>query len=228
MSYVGFMNSVSHGLLEVSVVDCPPTVEKFVVCSWSGILRSGSGPWLVLSNEVDDGDSRLVVAVGRLILVICTWRAVVDEAQTMPALVLVVLVQKALVGSIEAVARSSQCLQSPVVSHVRRDDHNTSVEGIGPANIGCTSERSLEIKELIGSAEGDSICVEVDDLAELRLAPEVDLGKGIAQVTAAHQVEVGDVGRSDALHGDNIVIQRLDGVSPKSLSRLWCAVPSTR
>jgi len=77
----------------VSVIDCPPTIEKFVVCSWSGILRSGSGPRLVLSNEVDDSNSGLMVAVGGLVLVVCTWSAVVDEAQTVPALVLKVLVQ---------------------------------------------------------------------------------------------------------------------------------------
>jgi len=77
---------------------------------------------------------------------------------------------------------------------VRRDDHNTSVESIGPANIGRTGKGCLEIKELIGSAEGDSVCVKVDDLAELGLAPEVDFGEGIAQVTAAHEVEVGKVG----------------------------------
>lgn len=48
----------------------------------------------------------------------------------------------------------------------------------------------IQIEELINSPAGDNVCIEVDDLPELGLFPQIDLGKGRMQIGSVHQVEI--------------------------------------
>ena len=191
---------------KVSVVDGPPAVEKLIVCTRCSVTGSRHIPRLVLSDEVNHADSCLVEAIRGLVLVVGARSTVVDEAQTVPVLVFVVLIQKALIGAIKTVTGSSECLQCPVVAHVWCEDHDARVEGIGPADVGCAGERCLNIEKLVGCAQCNDVGVEVNDLSELRLAPKIHFGKGKEQISSVHKIQVGGTRVADAFDGDDIVV----------------------
>lgn len=65
----------------------------------------------------------------------------------------------------------------------------------------------------------NNIGVDVYDLAELRLAPEVDLGECVQQVTSAHEVDIGRIGIDDALDGYQDVVESLHRIRSAACNR---------
>lgn len=128
-------------------------------------------PWLVFSDEVNQFDIILEMPVRWLVLIACARCAVVYEAQPMPRLVHVVLIQKTLVGAVEADACSRHCFECTVFFFIRVQKHETRVETIRPTNIRSSSKRRREIEELINCAKSYDVSIDVDDLAELCLVP---------------------------------------------------------
>ena len=76
-------------------------------------------------------DVLLVVSVRRFPLVLGIWSTIVREAQAMPILVFIELIEQALVSSIKAVSTCCQSLQCPVIAHVWGENHETGIEGVG-------------------------------------------------------------------------------------------------
>ena len=198
------------------VVHRPPAGQELAVNAVAG--RAVASPRLLLANEVNSTDVPLVVSIRRLPLVLGVGCAVVGELQTLPRTMLEVLVQQALVCTVEALASSGHGLQCPIFPHAGRDDHDTAVEGIRPANVWCRCKGSLNVEQLVQGSECDDVGIEVDDFAELHLPPQGDFGKGEGEVRPAHEVEVSGARGSYALDGDDVVVERLepgDGVGGK-------------
>lgn len=67
-----------------------------------------------------------------------------------------------------------------------------------------------KIKQLVGSAESDDIGINVDDTAELSLAPKTNLCESVEQVATVHEIQVSWIWVTDAINGDHIVEQSLE------------------
>jgi hypothetical protein len=67
-----------------------------------------------------------------------------------------------------------------------------------------------DIEEFIGSAVCDDVGVDVDDLGELQLAPQVDLGEGGVKIATIHEVQIRRVVISYAWNSDDLVINGLN------------------
>lgn len=137
-------------------------------------------------------------------------RDVVSEAE--PVVVAAeVHVQETLVSAIERDATPSHGHHGLVILHVGGQDHDTGVEEVWPANIWGGRERAGNVKELLGSTVGNNIGINVDDLGELGLLPQVDLGKGRVQIGTVHKREVCRVDIvSNSGNGQDIVVDRLE------------------
>lgn len=66
-----------------------------------------------------------------------------------------------------------------------------------------------QVEELIGSSVCNNIGVDIDDLAELSLPPQVDLSEGRVKVRAVHEVQVCRVVIAYATDGDDMVVHSL-------------------
>lgn len=115
-------------------------------------------------------------------------------------------VQQALVGAVKGDAALRHGEQGVVVAHVGREDHDARVENVGPSNVRGRGKGVLERKELVGSAVGDDVGVNVHNLGELGLLPQIDLCKGRVEVGAVHQVEVGAVLVAQPGDGNDMVV----------------------
>lgn len=155
-------------------------------------------------------DVSLVVSIRGLPLVLCVWRAVVGKTQAMPVLVLVVLIQQPLVSTIKTVSGGRHRMKCPVFAHVWRQDHHTAIECIGPTNVWSSSKWYIQVEQFVQTAESDYIGVQVDNLAELCLPPQSDLGKAIDEVRTTHKIQIGRAGVTNTLDGDEIVVQRAE------------------
>lgn len=118
-----------------------------------------------------DADIPLEVSICRRVLVVGARRGVVGKADPLPWAMFKVLIKQTLICAVEAVSCRCQSLQRMVLAHVWCNDHDTSVEGIGPANVWCCCEGLGDVEQLFGRSQRDDVCVNVYDLAELRLAP---------------------------------------------------------
>lgn len=158
-------------------------------------------------NHVNAG---LEVAVGGEVLVVSRGGDVVGKGQTVEV-VFEVGVEETLIGTVEGDAPLGQTNHGVVVAVVGCQGHDTGVEDVGPTDIRGGRKGVWEVEELIGSSVGDDIGVDVDNSGELRLLPQVDLGKGRVQVGTVHEVEVGRLVIADSRHRQDIVV---DGLIP--------------
>jgi hypothetical protein len=165
-------------------------------------------PWLLCADEVDHIDARLKVSVGGHILVMSRGCDVVGEAEAVEAL-LVVHVQEALVGAVKGDTPLGHGHHGVIVAHVRSQNHKPSVEQVWPANVGRGRECMGKVKELIGRPVSHHVGINIDNLAELGLLPQIDLGEGRVQVPAVHEIQIGRVLILNATDGDDIVIHGL-------------------
>jgi len=196
----------------VSVVDSPPSAHHLVVGRVSGGPIPALDPGLLGTDEMDHADARLEVLVGGHVLVVSRGRDVVGEAEAV-VVVLEVHIQEALVGTVERDAALGHGHHGVIVAHVRGQNHEARVEEVGPTNVGRRREGVGKAEELIGGAVCHNVGIHIDDLAELGLAPEVDLGEGRVQVPAVHEVQVRGVLILDAAGRDHIVVHGLGAVS---------------
>lgn len=192
----------------VSVVYCPPSPKHLIERIVALVGIPALEPGLYGANEVDQVDAGLEVSVGRDVLVVGRGGDIVREADAVVA-VAEVHVEQALVSAIEGDAPLGHGHESVVVAEVRGEDHDTSVEDVGPANVRGGGKRGGNVEELIGSSIGEDIGIDVDDLGELRLLPEVDLGECRVQVRTVHQLQIGGLLVSDARYGDDMVVHSL-------------------
>lgn len=118
-------------------------------------------------------------------------------------------VEQALIGTVEGNTPVCHGHHRVKVAHVGRQDHDACVEEVRPADIGGSREGVRQVEELIGGAVGDDIGIEVDNLGELHLLPEVDLGEGRVQVGAVHEVQIGGLLVAYPRHGQDIIVNRL-------------------
>jgi hypothetical protein len=136
----------TYWIFQMAVVYCPPLVDEVAVYAALLLVLPTFEPWLVLANKMHRLDIALVVSVCWFPLVFGVGCAIVREAQSMPAAMLVVLVQQTLICSIETVAGGSKCLQSPKVAHIGSNDHETRVESIRPTYVRCCREWRVDIE----------------------------------------------------------------------------------
>lgn len=115
---------------------------------------------------------------------------VVGEAEAIVA-VLEVHVQETLIGSIKRDAPFGHSRHGIVVAHVWCQDHDTGVEQVRPSDVGGGGEGMRQVEQLIDGPVGNDVGIQVDNLSELGLLPQVDLGEGGVQVGSVHQKEIG-------------------------------------
>lgn len=200
--------SGTHLFAVVAIIHCPPSAHHFVVSRASVRGIATGAPRLVRANEVNHVNAGLEVAIGGEVLVVRGRGDVVGKRQTVEV-VLEVDVEEALVGTVEGDAPLRHGNHGVVVTGVGRQGHDTSVEDVGPANIRRSRKGVWEIEELIRSSVGNDIGVDVDNSRELRLLPQVDLGKGRVQIGTVHEVEVGRLVIADSRHRQDIVVNGL-------------------
>lgn len=133
--------------------------------------------------------------------------------------VLEVHVQKTLVGAVEGDAALGHGHHGVVVAHVRSQGHDARVEEVGPSDVGGSGEVMGKVEELVGRSVCDNVGVQVHDLTELGLLPEVDLGEGRVKVWAVHEIQIGGAVISNSRDIDNVVVDGLRGVSEMAVPR---------
>lgn len=133
---------------------------------------------------------------------------VVGKRQTVEV-VLEVNVEETLVGTVEGDAPLGHGDHGVVIAGVGRQCHDTSVEKVGPTNIGRSRKGVWEIEELVRSSVGNDVGIDVDNSRELRLLPQVDLCKGGVQISTVHEVQVGGLVVADSRHRQDIVVNGL-------------------
>lgn len=111
-------------------------------------------------------DSRPEMTVGGYVLVVGGGSDVVAEAEAV-VFILEMHVDQALVRAVEGDALVGHGCHRVVIGHVGRQNHDAGVEEVGPSDIWSGGEGMGNVEELIGSAIGDDIGVDVDDLGEL-------------------------------------------------------------
>lgn len=207
----------SYLLAVVAVVHRPPSAHHLIIGRVSvGGIAAGA-PGLVSANEVDQVDAGLEVAVGREVLVVRRRGDVVGKGQAVEV-VLEVDVEQTLVGTVKGDAAVRHGDQGVVVAVVGRQGHDTRVEDVGPANVGRGRKGVWEVEELVRSAIGDDVGVDVDNARELRLLPQVDLCEGRVQIGTVHQVQVGGLVIADSRHRQDIVVDGLISPAHKRLA----------
>lgn len=157
---------------------------------------------------MDHVDAGLEVSVGREVLVVRGRSDVVGERQTVEV-VLEVDVEETLVGTIEGNAPLGHGDHGVVIAGVGRNRHDTSVEDVWPTNIGGSRKGVREIEELVRSPVGNDVGIDVDNSRELRLLPQVDLGKGRVQISTVHEVQVGGLVIADSSNRQDIIVNSL-------------------
>ena len=194
------------------VIYSPPPANHLVKGRVSKRGVPAREPRFIRANEVDHVDARLKVAIRRDILVMSGRSDVVREAKTVVA-VAEVHVQQPLVGTIKGDASLCHCHHCVVVTHVGRQNHDTRVEQIRPSNVRSRSKGMRHVEEFIGGTICDYVGVDVDNLGELSLFPEIDLSESRVQVSSVHKVQVGRPVVAYARNWDHVVV---DGLHHKS------------
>lgn len=67
----------------------------------------------------------------------------------------------------------------------------------------------LQFEQLVGGAIRKYVGIEVDNLGELRLLPEINLGEGGMQLGAVHQVQIGGLAVAYARNRQDAVVDGL-------------------
>lgn len=155
-------------------------------------------------------DARLKVLVGRDVLVVGGGRDIVGEAEAVIGIP-EMHVQETLIGTVKRNSPLGHGQHGVVITHVGRQDHDTSVEQIGPTDIGSGGEGVRKVEEFIGSSVSNNVGIDIDDLAELSLLPEIDLGEGRVQVRAVHEEQVSRSVILNGFDGNDIVVNGLVG-----------------
>lgn len=130
------------------------------------------------------------MSVGRDIRIVSGRSDVVGETEAIVA-VFEVHVEETLICSIKRDAPLSHSRHSIVVAHVWCQNHHTRVEQVRPSDIGGGGEGMRQVEQLIDGPVGNDVGIQVDQLSELCLLPQVDLGEGGMQIGSVHQKEIG-------------------------------------
>lgn len=123
--------------------------------------------------------------VGRDILIVRRRCDIVGETEAVEG-VLKVHIQEALVSAVKRDPALGHRHHGIVITQVRRQSHHAGIEQVGPADVGGGGESMGEVEELVRGPVGDNVGVQIDDLAELGLFPQIDLSEGRVQVRAVH------------------------------------------
>jgi hypothetical protein len=134
---------------------------------------------------VDHVDACLEVSVGWNVLIVGGRRDVVGEAQTV-VVILEMHVEQALVCTVERNAPFGHSQQGVKLANVGLQNHNTGVEQIRPSNIRGGREGMWKVKELVRCSVGNNVSIDIHNLSELCLLPEIDLGESGMQVGPVH------------------------------------------
>lgn len=193
----------------MSVIHSPPPSKHLIKRRVPLVRIAAFRPRFVRADEVDHIDAGLEVTVGWKILVVSGGGHVVREADAVVVLP-EVHIQQALVGTVERDAPLSHSNKCVVVAHVGRQDHDTRVEKVRPANVGRGRKRVRDAEEFIRGPVCDNIGIDVYDFRELCLFPQVDLGESRVQVGAVHQIQVGGSLVAQTRHGDDMVVDGLE------------------
>lgn len=192
------------------VIDGPPPAGHLGIGARSSVGVPTLSPRLVGADKVGHADGRLEVSIGGNVLIVGRRSHVIGEAYAVVA-VLEVHVQQALVSAVERDATLGHGHQGVVLAHIGRQDHDSGVEEVRPANVRGGGEGMGQLEELVGSSVSDDVRVYVDDLAELGLLPEVQLGEGRVEIRPAHEVEICRMLILDPADWDDIVVYGLGG-----------------
>lgn len=128
----------------MSVVHSPPSTSHLVERGAACARMSALEPRLFGTNEMDHVDARLEMLISGYVLVVGGGCNIVGEAEAV-VVVLEVHVDEALIGAVERYVPLSHCHHGIVVAKVRGQHHNTSVEQIGPADIGGCREGMSDV-----------------------------------------------------------------------------------
>lgn len=118
-------------------------------------------------------------------------------------------IQQTLVCSVEGNAPLGHGHHGIVIAQIWGQSQDSSIEQVGPAHIRCSGEGVRQVEQLVDGAAGDDISVEVDDLPELGLLPQIDFGEGGVQIGSIHEVEICRLRISYAWDGEYIVKDNL-------------------
>ena len=132
-------------------------------------------PRLLSPNKMNQTDGTLKMSVSRNILVVRTGGAVIGETEPMP--VPEMHIQQALVRPVKANPSLGQRPQSKIILQVGSQHHHAAVETIRPADVRRGGEIDVHLQELVRGSDSHNIAVDVYNAPELRLAPQLDLGK---------------------------------------------------
>lgn len=110
------------------------------------------------------------MTVGGEILVVGGGSNVIGKADAV-VVVLEVLVDETLIGSIEGYPPLCQGRHGLKVTQIRGQRHDARVEQVRPSYIRSSGEGVREVEELIGSSVGNNVGVYVDDFPELGQLP---------------------------------------------------------
>lgn len=194
----------------MAIINSPPSTDHLVVGAAPGGLGATLNPRFLRANEVKQIDARLKVLVGRDVLVVSGGRDIVGEAEAVIGIP-EMHVQETLIGTVERNSPLGHSQHGVVITHVGRQDHDTSVEQVGPTDIGSGGEGVRKVEEFIGSSVSNNVGIDIDDFAELDLPPEVDLGEGRVQVRAVHEKQVSRSVILNGFDGNDIVVNGLVG-----------------
>lgn len=100
------------------------------------------------------------------------WRGVVREAQPVP-IPAAPFVEKTLISAIPGAVDLEELVKLVKFLLARRQDQDTRVEDIWPADVGDCRELVGEIEQMVQWFERKNICIQEDDLGILGKAKDV-------------------------------------------------------
>lgn len=114
--------------------------------------------------------------VCRDILITAARGAIVGKAQSLP--ILEMHVEQSLIGAVKADTPLSKSQKRIVIAEIRSEYQKTTVETIRPANIRYCSKIGVIIEKLIRCADCHHVGIDIHDLPELSLPPQLDFREG--------------------------------------------------
>ena len=117
------------------VIDSPPPAQQFLVYTASRThLASSNYPRLLFANEMYEGYATGEMSVRWKVLIVPTGSTIVGKTQSFP--VSEMHIEQSLICTIEADTPLCKGEKSVIVTHVRLEGKDATVETIGPADIG--------------------------------------------------------------------------------------------
>ena len=120
------------------VIDSKPSTQQLFIDPSRSFLFSPNVPRLLIPDEVYHADITLKMSISGHILVACTRRTIVREAQSFP--VSKMHIQQSLVCPIKAYTPLCQSKQCVVVAHIRFQGEHTAVETVRPTYVWSSRE----------------------------------------------------------------------------------------